>query len=1358
MTSKRVFAFGAPENDGERRVIRFLDDNLPAAYKIYHSLERQSAGQTYEWDAIVLAPHAVYCVEIKDWPGHIVGNDREWVLQNGAVRRNPYPLIAKKARVLKSQLLERDPFLKAVWVEPLVVIADDSTILKLEGDCAAHSVTLKDAILRLTDRSNPQWAGRDHSGRFADIEAVLTRDFGPAQPTHEVAHFRLLEPITATDLFTEWRAENRFGAKPAPVRLKIYAPDPYLPKVQREDQLRLVRRDFEAAQRLGHHLHILAARDFFPDDAGRFILVLDDIPGRSLEAEMLDGRSLTFEQKLRLVEEVADALAHAHGCNVIHRDVRPGNIWPSPAGALLINFDCARIGNGDTIRSLIKDGLDPSYIAPEVKASPGGATAASDVYSLGVVLYELLTAQLPDHDDGYLPPRHFDALVHEDLDRLVSEMLAPEPAMRPTAADVRNRLTGMRDRRSIGTPIPTAAISGIPEQQTIDFPVGTQIEGQYLIREVLGEGSFSKVYRVYAAVPDREYAMKVFRDPGLGLDDAQKEFTALSQLEHARIAHVWYAGRLRQGTYYLLTDCIEGKPLQHLMGESRAAPAEALRYAADILDALSYLHNLGYVHRDIKPSNIVISSAGAYLIDFNIAVHTASGTSERAGTPLYTPPDIADCGKSPSRDLFAVGVVLFEMITGSHPYGGPPRPGSIPKDPKECEPRLTNQLAAVLRRAVSTRAADRYETAAEFLTTLSAIEEPFLPLVPRYDLAKGIQIPKEERDLPNYNPYLARFLTLYSQNWPDNSSTRGYDEISRATYVRTKLDTRLCPDITAGKFHLVIITGNAGDGKTALLQSLEEGIQEGTRGTKAATISRLPSGNGATFTIDGRAYRTNYDGSQDEAGRFNDEALTDFFAPFEGTASDVNGRLSDFTRMIAINEGRLRQFLARKRVDFPWLADAVEEYLEKGKRLPEGYVVVNLNERSVVQGECSILDEQVLALCDPVFWQPCTLCEYASRCPVKFNVDTMNHEDLGPRVRVRLRRLFEIAHLRGRWHLTMRGIRSALAYILFGEDDCKQIVARLTADHPPLSRDEDLLQRFYYNAMSTVEGPRDEDVQEAREKDRLLHFICSADVGLGANPADDRELFFEDIRVNKLLPVVTKRSNYDCELIQAIHERVAGETDETSKRGTRQRLHAALRRKAYFERPDDEWEAMLPFTMLQPMLLATTGDEKALSELKAIIVSGINHGEGLGDIEDVIALRLAQGAMGGVHSYRQFPVTEFALRAAKLMTPSEYIEYSPAYFELIYRPGVNGAGAKRPTLRIGLDLLELLARMKQGYAPTAAEWRGPLVNLRVFRALLAHEEFDQLTLLDTVHERRFRIEKQGGQIRLTQEAPQNATR
>ncbi|TAK28176.1 MAG: hypothetical protein EPO21_23075 [Chloroflexota bacterium] len=1360
MPSTRITAFAEPDNDGERRVIRFLDDGLPADYQIYHSLERYDRGQTYEWDVLVLTPHALFCLEVKDWRGQIVGNDREWVLGDGVVRRNPYWLANRKAQILKHRLTRSDVFLDRVWTQALVVMAYDRVELRLKGDSARFVVTLRDVIAKISDAGNQQWAGHDIRASFGKVHDVLTRDFKPVTSAREVAQFRLLEQIGVSDLYSEWRAKNRYSANPTPVRLKIYAPDPYLPAEKQAEQLRLISRDFEAAQRLGSHPNLRAARDFFPTgDGGKYVLVLDDLVGASLAGELIAGHSLTYEHKLRIVEDIAAGLAHAHACKVVHRDVRPANIWLAPTGAILVNFDCARLGNGGTatIRSAVSDSLDDRYLAPEVTISASNATSASDVYSLGVVLYELLTGQLQAQTGPTPAPSAFDALVDAELDKLALKMLSPDQSDRPGAEEVRDSLARLRDQRRgpTRTPADSARQGG---ESGLDYQPGDTIDGQYLVRACLGQGTFGKVYKVFSGPMDREYSLKLFLDRGMGLSDARQEFKALAELSHPRLARVWFAGLIRQGIYYLLTDYVDGQSLDKLIAAKRVTPLESIQITRDLLAALSYLHCQGIVHRDVKPSNVVVSPTGAWLIDFSVATLAVNGidpATNLTGTPLYSPPDVAGCSVATSRDLFGAGAILYEMLTRRHPYDRAPQPGDTPRDPLVDRSDLSDQMAALLRRAVASNMGGRFTSAEEFLSALDAIDDVLRPQRTSYRPADGITLTEEERQRSDYNPYLARFLTLFSQNRTDNSGTRGYDEVSRVTYVQTRLDTHLVPDLKAGKYRLVIITGNAGDGKTAFIQSLEAAVA--TDPEEPVQITRLPSGNGSTFVLGRRAVQTNYDGSQNEGERQNDAVLADFLAPFSGTAAEIAGRTDQHTRLIAINEGKLRDFLARRHSEFTWLAEAVEMHLESSRPLPDGYLIVNLNDRSVVAGDPSILDRQINALCSPEFWEPCLHCQHGNRCPVKFNVDTLNHPDLGSRVRQRLARLFEIAHLRGRMHLTMRSVRSALAYLLFGEDDCEGI-ATILAGAGPIA-EERLLGRYYYNTLAADRPMAGENGHF--ESDRLLRLLAEADVGLGANPENDRALYFsltgeDDATNSPLLPNLGGRSDYDRELLRALADRLAAMSSSPSGQDEpvlieQRRLQAMLRRKAFFERPDDGWERMLPYAVLPLALPACQGKPEALDALETLIVQGINHGEGLSDRRDSLVLRLARGVPGRVQSFREWPVSEFSLRPALQSARNPYVEFSPAYLELIHRPGGNGNEQTRPTLRLGLDLIELLARMASGYAPTAAEWRGSLVNVLVFRTLLAHEQYDRLVLVDRSKSQQYHVEQHGGQIILTQE-------
>src|SRR6185436_6495264 len=140
---------------------------------------------------------------------------------------------------------------------------------------------------------------------------------------------------------------------------------------------------------------------------------------------------------------------------------------------------------------------------------------------------------------------------------------------------------------------------------------------------------------------------------------------------------------------------------------------------------------------------------------------------------------------------------------------------------------------------------------------------------------------------PNFNPFVSHLLTMYSQSPRTNAGTRGLDTIGRETYVRTLLDDKLRPAVLAGEFRLVIVTGNAGDGKTAFIQQVER--------KAGPSLQQRP--NGSEFVLNGRHFFTNYDGSQDEGTKANDEVLREFFGPFEGR--DAARWASDETRIIA---------------------------------------------------------------------------------------------------------------------------------------------------------------------------------------------------------------------------------------------------------------------------------------------------------------------------------------------------------------------------------------------------------------------------------------------------------------------------
>jgi tRNA A-37 threonylcarbamoyl transferase component Bud32 len=211
---------------------------------------------------------------------------------------------------------------------------------------------------------------------------------------------------------------------------------------------------------------------------------------------------------------------------------------------------------------------------------------------------------------------------------------------------------------------------------------------EYEIHELIGCGGMGAVYRARQKRLDRQVAIKVL-PPGVGRDPAiaerfEREARALARLSHPNIVKIYDFGTAQELSYLVL-EYIDGTNLRQLMSMGRLSPEEALRLVPHICDALQYAHDQGIVHRDIKPENILVDHAGCvHIADFGLArvldpdarTLTLTSQRQRLGTPHYMAPEQVE---TPERvdhraDIFAVGVVLYEMLTGCLPLGrfGPP--------------------------------------------------------------------------------------------------------------------------------------------------------------------------------------------------------------------------------------------------------------------------------------------------------------------------------------------------------------------------------------------------------------------------------------------------------------------------------------------------------------------------------------------------------------------------------------------------------------------------------------------------------------------------------------------------------------
>ncbi|MGI8551241.1 MAG: hypothetical protein ACR2PL_10735, partial [Dehalococcoidia bacterium] len=506
--------------------------------------------------------------------------------------------------------------------------------------------------------------------------------------------------------------------------------------------------------------------------------------------------------------------------------------------------------------------------------------------------------------------------------------------------------------------------------------------------------------------------------------------------------------------------------------------------------------------------------------------------------------------------------------------------------------------------------------------------------------------------------------------------------------------------VLAGRHRLVIVTGNAGDGKTAFIQKVEMDA------CRAGAVELQHSLNGRRLAYAGREIVTLYDGSQDEAERASDDLLMEFLMPFRA------GEPDDRTiRLAAINEGRLRDFLIGHRNQYPNLAADVIAMLDSAQTpiSNSGITVVNLNLRSVTAAEReSIFSRQVEKIVGGPFWGPCEECAYRGRCPIKHNVDTFRDSASGPAVTERLRTLVDLVRLRRRRHLTVRDVRSLIAHILFRDRACEEIPELLASDDP-----------FAVVDVAYFQGPGGMGVPDGSTLERGAELLAEIDVALVANPDDDRAIATGD--GPRRMSFVDRDSDYLAELLRIARNRAG--TGYESDIPLARRTHEALRRQSYFERADDGWRSMLPYQRLSEFKRALQpANEGSRAQLRAQLIKALSIREGMRDSKQAeVALWLAttDPPMPDYGCYRRYAIEQFELRVALAETP--YVESEPDQLELVHLPSLAA-------LSINIDLLEVLEHLGEGYMPSLDERSGFLVNLALFRHRLLAEPTTELML------------------------------
>jgi eukaryotic-like serine/threonine-protein kinase len=263
---------------------------------------------------------------------------------------------------------------------------------------------------------------------------------------------------------------------------------------------------------------------------------------------------------------------------------------------------------------------------------------------------------------------------------------------------------------------------------------------RYVIQRELGAGGMATVYLAHDVRHDRHVALKVLRpelSAILGGERFLAEIKTTANLQHPHILQLFDSGEA-DGTVFYVMPYIEGESLRDRLTREKQLPVDdALRIAREVADALEYAHQHRIVHRDIKPENILLHGGHAMVADFGIALAASRSeggtrmteTGMSLGTPHYMSPEQAMGEReiTARSDIYALGCVLYEMLTGEPPFTGPTPQAVVARVMTEQPRSLTLQrrtvpphVDAAVQRALEKLPADRFASAAEFMTALAA--------------------------------------------------------------------------------------------------------------------------------------------------------------------------------------------------------------------------------------------------------------------------------------------------------------------------------------------------------------------------------------------------------------------------------------------------------------------------------------------------------------------------------------------------------------------------------------------------------------------------------------------------------------
>ena len=720
----KFIPLGEPAHAAERQALRFLVEGLPGTYTVYGNpwlVER--SGVVYETDAIVVAPHAIFVVELKAYRGTIEGTDYDWYVP-GPVK-SPLSLNRKTAQVLNGMMKRESYEAGHIWVQGLVFLSA-ANACHVRGPASRDRIHTRSTILAalqdpefITRIASRATAHNTPSTQAALHRVLTSEDTAPkrSRPAHRIREYEVERRLETHDNCKELLARNTLSGDRRVLR--IYA----IPSLAGDEERELIRKrarwEAQVLGRIGKLDGILKADPPFEDEAG-IVLPLEYFESITLATwveRFALPKKADLKARIGVWFDIAAAISDAHDEGVVHRLLRPEVVLiedkPKPAEIRITGFDLAKQLTSDStvaFTTLADERL--RFAAPEVVNAFSTAEPASDQFSLGALL-ALLVAGRPlfESTRDLLSSRRLVVRLRDiaskvplTVDEACSRMLAMRPADR--FPDVTEAAAAVRayEERTLALPHVPPAPAATPD----DLSAGTRVGADYETVARLGHGGMAVVYAARHLPSGRTRALKISRPEPAAEEALRGEYQVLSGLDHPAIVRVLDLTNMVQSRLTLVMERVGGETLKQRLASDKTPldPPTRRRYAENLLAALDYLEQKGVTHKDLKPDNLLVGDNGLTVIDFSLA--TMPADAPYGGTSLYRDPSRADW--THASDRYAAALCLFEIYAGRHAFDGKvPEPGQSPNvRPEDIDPP---GLAAFFEKALHRIPEQRFPSA-----------------------------------------------------------------------------------------------------------------------------------------------------------------------------------------------------------------------------------------------------------------------------------------------------------------------------------------------------------------------------------------------------------------------------------------------------------------------------------------------------------------------------------------------------------------------------------------------------------------------------------------------------------------------